>query len=172
MTLLGEDKARFFEGCLSLEGFSAIVPRAQMVQVEYLNEQGEAKSRKLQDGMPGFCSTRSITCGAGSTSTTCSLVRLPRLRTGNVSGRTSRLRRTGGRSPIHEECEILRVTIHHAADSCITGGTAGPSARAEALGRDDKINVEPGGPDRSRLLKLKAIGQMPSAKSQVLKAKC
>ena len=31
----------FFEGCLSLPGFSAIVPRARMVRVRALNEAGE-----------------------------------------------------------------------------------------------------------------------------------
>jgi peptide deformylase len=46
ITLRGDDQARFFEGCLSLEGFSAIVPRARKVRVDYLNEQGEAESRE------------------------------------------------------------------------------------------------------------------------------
>jgi peptide deformylase len=46
ITLLGDDSARFFEGCLSLEGFSAIVPRARKVRVDYLNDQGEAESRE------------------------------------------------------------------------------------------------------------------------------
>jgi peptide deformylase len=46
ITLLGDDRARFFEGCLSLEGFSAIVPRARKVRVDYLNDQAEAESRE------------------------------------------------------------------------------------------------------------------------------
>jgi len=33
--------AQFFEGCLSLAGFTAIVPRAKRVRVECLNERGE-----------------------------------------------------------------------------------------------------------------------------------
>jgi peptide deformylase len=33
----------FFEGCLSVAGYSAIVPRARSVTVEYLNELGETK---------------------------------------------------------------------------------------------------------------------------------
>ena len=33
----------FFEGCLSLTGYSAIVPRARAVTVEYLNEHAESK---------------------------------------------------------------------------------------------------------------------------------
>jgi len=36
-------KLEFFEGCLSVAGYSAIVPRAQAVTVEYLNEFAEAK---------------------------------------------------------------------------------------------------------------------------------
>ena len=34
----------FFEGCLSLAGFTAIVPRARMVKVECLDHQGEPKT--------------------------------------------------------------------------------------------------------------------------------
>jgi peptide deformylase len=33
----------FFEGCLSVAGYSAIVPRARAVTVEYLNERAERK---------------------------------------------------------------------------------------------------------------------------------
>jgi peptide deformylase len=33
----------FFEGCLSVAGYSAIVPRARAITVEYLNELGETK---------------------------------------------------------------------------------------------------------------------------------
>jgi peptide deformylase len=46
ITLLGDDRARFFEGCLSLEGFSAMVPRARKVRVDYLNELAEPQSRE------------------------------------------------------------------------------------------------------------------------------
>jgi peptide deformylase len=38
---LGDSSAEFFEGCLSVEGFSAIVDRALNVHVECLNERGE-----------------------------------------------------------------------------------------------------------------------------------
>lgn len=38
------DAYEFFEGCLSVAGFSAIVPRAQTVTVEYLNESAEPQS--------------------------------------------------------------------------------------------------------------------------------
>jgi peptide deformylase len=33
----------FFEGCLSVAGYAAIVPRASAVTVEYMNERGEGK---------------------------------------------------------------------------------------------------------------------------------
>jgi peptide deformylase len=36
----GEETVDFFEGCLSLAGFSAVVPRARKVRVECLDEQG------------------------------------------------------------------------------------------------------------------------------------
>ena len=35
-----EDTAEFFEGCLSLAGFSALVPRARTVRIECMNERG------------------------------------------------------------------------------------------------------------------------------------
>jgi peptide deformylase len=37
------ETAEFFEGCLSLSGFSALVPRACAVRVECLNERGKKK---------------------------------------------------------------------------------------------------------------------------------
>ena len=44
ITLLGEDRADFHEGCLSLSEFSAVVPRARRVRVAYLDEHGEPQS--------------------------------------------------------------------------------------------------------------------------------
>ena len=41
LTLLEGAKATFFEGCLSVEGYQAIVDRALDVHVECLNERGE-----------------------------------------------------------------------------------------------------------------------------------
>jgi peptide deformylase len=41
LTFLDDSSAEFFEGCLSVEGFSAIVNRALNVRVECLNERGE-----------------------------------------------------------------------------------------------------------------------------------
>jgi peptide deformylase len=38
---LGDPLVEFFEGCLSLGGFCALVPRASAVRVEALNERGE-----------------------------------------------------------------------------------------------------------------------------------
>lgn len=40
---IGTEKAEFFEGCLSLSGFSALVPRARQVRVTCLDEHGERK---------------------------------------------------------------------------------------------------------------------------------
>lgn len=42
--IIGDETVEFFEGCLSLAGFSALVPRARQVRVNYLNELGEEKS--------------------------------------------------------------------------------------------------------------------------------
>ena len=40
---IGDEKAEFFEGCLSLAGFSALVPRARAVRVTCLDERGQEK---------------------------------------------------------------------------------------------------------------------------------
>jgi peptide deformylase len=40
---VGREKAEFFEGCLSLSGFSALVPRAHAVRVTCLDERGERR---------------------------------------------------------------------------------------------------------------------------------
>ena len=44
LTELDGGKVEFFEGCLSLAGFSALVPRARRVRVECLDEQGNKKT--------------------------------------------------------------------------------------------------------------------------------
>ena len=41
ISIIGDDTVDFFEGCLSVEGFVAIVPRATNVRVECLNERAE-----------------------------------------------------------------------------------------------------------------------------------
>jgi peptide deformylase len=41
LTILQASPAVFFEGCLSLDGFAALVPRALAVRVDALNERGE-----------------------------------------------------------------------------------------------------------------------------------
>jgi peptide deformylase len=41
LTVMQETPAVFFEGCLSLDGFAALVPRAIAVRVDGLNERGE-----------------------------------------------------------------------------------------------------------------------------------
>jgi peptide deformylase len=40
ITEMSDESAEFFEGCLSLPGFSALVPRARAVRVDFLNERG------------------------------------------------------------------------------------------------------------------------------------
>jgi peptide deformylase len=44
ISLLGDETADFYEGCLSLTGFSAVVARARRVRVAYLDERGEPQS--------------------------------------------------------------------------------------------------------------------------------
>ena len=44
LTLEGPADAEFFEGCLSLAGFTAMVPRTRKVRVECLDHQGEPKT--------------------------------------------------------------------------------------------------------------------------------
>jgi peptide deformylase len=41
--MIGDERAEFFEGCLSLAGFTALVPRARAVRVTCLDERGEQK---------------------------------------------------------------------------------------------------------------------------------
>ena len=43
LTEMSGEKVEFFEGCLSLSSFSALVPRARKVRVECLDEQGKKK---------------------------------------------------------------------------------------------------------------------------------
>lgn len=38
---MSEERAEFFEGCLSVEGYTAVVPRSRRVTVEFLNDRGE-----------------------------------------------------------------------------------------------------------------------------------
>ena len=41
LVIEGDEAVEFFEGCLSLAGFTAVVPRARRVRVECLNEKAE-----------------------------------------------------------------------------------------------------------------------------------
>lgn len=43
-----DEQAEFFEGCLSLGGFSALVKRSKRVAVEYLDERGEPRRIEAQ----------------------------------------------------------------------------------------------------------------------------
>jgi peptide deformylase len=42
ISIIGDSTATFFEGCLSLSGFTALVPRALEVRVKCLNERAES----------------------------------------------------------------------------------------------------------------------------------
>ena len=44
IAVTSEKTLDFFEGCLSLPGFSAVVPRAQTVQVQCLDERGQPRT--------------------------------------------------------------------------------------------------------------------------------
>ena len=44
ITVTSEKTLDFFEGCLSLPGFSAVVPRAQTVRVQCLDERGQPRT--------------------------------------------------------------------------------------------------------------------------------
>ncbi|MGA8271654.1 MAG: peptide deformylase, partial [Candidatus Sulfotelmatobacter sp.] len=44
ITFVEDNNVAFYEGCLSVTGFSAIVPRARVIRVDYLDEQGEQRS--------------------------------------------------------------------------------------------------------------------------------
>ena len=41
---LEEERVEFFEGCLSLTGFTAVVSRARRVRVDYLDHHGESRT--------------------------------------------------------------------------------------------------------------------------------
>ena len=48
LSVVGNSTAQFFEGCLSVEGYQAVVDRALNVRVECLNERGEAVTINAQ----------------------------------------------------------------------------------------------------------------------------
>lgn len=43
ITLIGDERVEYFEGCLSVENLMALTPRARRVRVECVDEKGEAK---------------------------------------------------------------------------------------------------------------------------------
>ena len=90
ITFSGDDKVAFYEGCLSVAGFSAVVPRARAIRAEYLDERGEVARLRLPDGTLEFSSTKSITCKALSTSIACTLAPSPRSTIGIAFGRANR----------------------------------------------------------------------------------
>jgi peptide deformylase len=48
LTVVGNSSAQFFEGCLSVNGYGAVVDRPLNVRVECLNERGEAVTINAQ----------------------------------------------------------------------------------------------------------------------------
>jgi peptide deformylase len=48
LSVVGSSTAQFFEGCLSVEGYQAVVDRALNVRVQCLNERGEAVTINAQ----------------------------------------------------------------------------------------------------------------------------
>ena len=65
-------EVEFFEGCLSLPGYTAIVPRAYDVRVAFLGDTGAVqRSSRPGDGTHASCSTKSTICRAHFTSTAC-----------------------------------------------------------------------------------------------------
>jgi peptide deformylase len=44
ITVLEDSNIVFYEGCLSVAGFSAVVPRARVIRVDYLDEHAEQRS--------------------------------------------------------------------------------------------------------------------------------
>jgi len=48
LSVVGDSSVQFFEGCLSVEGFQAVVNRALRVRVDCLNERGEEIKIKAQ----------------------------------------------------------------------------------------------------------------------------
>jgi peptide deformylase len=44
LTPVGEEKVEFFEGCLSVNGYTALVPRYRRVKVECLDERGQPRT--------------------------------------------------------------------------------------------------------------------------------
>ena len=47
LTPVGDERATFFEGCLSVKGYMALVERALEVEIEALNERGEEVSFRV-----------------------------------------------------------------------------------------------------------------------------
>jgi peptide deformylase len=43
LTLIGDETVEFFEGCLSVQGLMALVPRSRRVRVECLDESGQKR---------------------------------------------------------------------------------------------------------------------------------
>ena len=90
---LGKPAATYFEGCLSLPGFTALVPRARECASPVSIIKAHLGSSKLPDGTPVSSSTKSIICTAGSISTECMHAVSLHLKITRDTGKTSLLSR-------------------------------------------------------------------------------
>lgn len=66
-TLLREEWGDFYEGRLSLSGFSAVVSRASRIRIACLDEKGGPRSIEATGWRPGYSSTKLIICTEHST---------------------------------------------------------------------------------------------------------
>ena len=48
ITCTSDERVEFFEGCLSLAGFAAVVPRSRLVRVDFVNQDGQRCSVEAQ----------------------------------------------------------------------------------------------------------------------------
>jgi hypothetical protein len=89
ITFLGDGTADFYEGCLSLSGFSAVVPRGAGFASHIWMNMEKHNLSKLLNGTPGYSSTKLITCEGRCTSTEWRAARSLRSTTGAVSVKAS-----------------------------------------------------------------------------------
>ena len=69
ITAVGYETRVHFEGCLSVEGYTAAVERFHQVDLTYVDLEGRHHQAWWADGTPGSSSTRSTTWTGCSTST-------------------------------------------------------------------------------------------------------
>ena len=113
LTLGSDPTVDFFEGCLSLAGFAALVPRARRVRVECLDEHGTPQVIEASDGTRGFCSTKSITCAETFILIACVPALSPHSTTQTVTGKTNQSSRFAMFLTMQRTVLCLDVTAFH-----------------------------------------------------------